>query len=210
MRGKILIFLATFVAPWVLDVYYRTLKIQIKNFKVLKDCLDNDGAVIVVFWHEHIMLPVYVLRFSNMYGLVSQHLDGEIITRIIRHFGHGAIRGSSTRGGKQAYRNAKQMLKSQRIILAITPDGPLGPRRKAKLGAVRLASETGIPIVPISVKANRYKRMKSWDRFLLILPFANCEIKFGEPFRVPPNLTVKRLKEYNKHLEQILNHMNAE
>jgi len=210
MRKRFLLFLATFVAPWILEIYYRTLKINSRNFSTFSNLLEKNPGLIIVFWHEYIMLPLYVFRFRNLYGLVSQHLDGEIITRIIRHFGHGAIRGSSTRGGKEAYWMAKRMLESKRLILAITPDGPVGPRRKAKMGAVRLASETGVPILPVSAAASHYRRLKSWDRFMLILPFARCELKIGTPLRVPRNLTSIELTKYNQKLEQILNGLDGE
>ena len=73
--------------------------------------------------------------------------------------------------------------------VAITPDGPRGPYYVVQPGVLALAQLTGLPIVPVSYHASWKKTLRSWDRFQVPLPFARCEITFGEPVRIPRNAT---------------------
>lgn len=113
------------------------------------DVLYRQGRhVIMTFWHAQQLMILFGYRGTGAHVLISQHGDGEIIARIIARFGHGAVRGSSTRGGVGALRALIKVGRSNRDI-GVTPDGPKGPRHVAKLGVVHLAKATGLPIVPI-------------------------------------------------------------
>jgi lysophospholipid acyltransferase (LPLAT)-like uncharacterized protein len=147
---------------------------------------------------------MFVHEFQGAYVLVSQHFDGEIIATILKAFGYYSIRGSSTRGGKEAYNQMKEMLIKQRSEMAFTPDGPRGPRRQAKLGVIKLAAETGSPIIPIAIAANRYIRLNSWDRLFIILPFSKCSLVYHEPFSVPQNPDFNAVETYAQKLTRIM------
>jgi lysophospholipid acyltransferase (LPLAT)-like uncharacterized protein len=116
--------------------------------------------------------------------LVSLHRDGEYITRAVRRWGYTAVRGSTSRGGLEALRELIRHVKQGRS-LAITPDGPRGPREKMKPGPVIIAQRTGAPIIPVVSGASRGWFFGGWDRFLIPQPFARCQIVYGEPVFVP-------------------------
>lgn len=210
LQQKLILFFASILARPVLFAFRSTLKIRLIHSGILKELRRQQKNFILAVWHEYAIFSVLAHEGQNIHVLVSQHFDGEVIARILRVFGNKAIRGSSTRGGKQAYSKMKSKMESGRFEAAFTPDGPTGPRRQAKLGVVRLASETGAAIVPIGVAASHYKRMRSWDRMLLILPFSKCVLYYGKPFRVSPGLNEAELKEQAGRLTVLINESDRE
>ena len=134
------------------------------------DALYRQGQhIILAFWHaQQLMVPIGY-RGTRGNVLISQHRDGEIIARVIARFGHGAVRGSSTRGGVLALRELIRLGRSG-ADLVVTPDGPKGPRQVAKLGVVQLAKATGLPIVPLAFGCSKKNSLRagisSWSRTL--------------------------------------------
>jgi lysophospholipid acyltransferase (LPLAT)-like uncharacterized protein len=119
------------------------------------DALYRQGQhIILAFWHAQQLMVETGYRGTKGHVLISQHQDGEIIARIIARFGHGVVRGSSTRGGAIALRELIRIGRSG-ADLVVTPDGPKGPRQVAKLGVVQLAKATGLPIVPLAVGCSK-------------------------------------------------------
>src|SRR5262249_20494883 len=109
------------------------------------------------FWHEYMLLPAYFYGDLNVYVLISEHADGELIADLIRHLGFRAVRGSTTRGGVRVVREMLGL--QQDAHFAVTPDGPRGPRRRVQLGLVYLSSRLGMPIVPAGFASERPWRM---------------------------------------------------
>lgn len=138
---------------------------------------------LLAFWHRHLLLMPYSYRGEGISVLVSQHRDGELIARTVARFGIHSSRGSSTRGGSAGVRELLRKLKSG-FDLAITPDGPKGPRGVAKPGAVQLAALARVPIIPVAVGASRAKRLPSWDGFVIPWPGSRVCLVYGEPVRV--------------------------
>ena len=112
--------------------------------------------------------------------LISQHTDGEVIAQICQHLGMGVIRGSTARGGCQALLSMIRDV-DETTHLGITPDGPRGPRRELKPGVVMVASQSGLPVVPIGIGFVRAWRFRSWDRFALPLPGSTIVGVIGAP-----------------------------
>lgn len=140
--------------------------------------------VIFVFWHG-LMLPlIHHHRGEGIVVLVSEHGDGEYISRVLHRNGFHTARGSSTRGGSKGLR---QLLRAAREghDLAITPDGPKGPPRVFKKGALVAAQITGLPMIPLSVGATAAWHFDSWDRFMVPRPLSRLRIVYGEPVEVP-------------------------
>ena len=139
-------------------------------------------AVIFVLWHEHLLplVLVHQRRGTSTVALVSEHSDGEYIARMIERFGVGTVRGSSTRGGIQGL---KGLIRAAREghDLALTPDGPRGPARSFKPGALLAAQLTGLPIVPLAAGASAAWRVGSWDRFMVPRPVSVVRVAYGEP-----------------------------
>ena len=137
-------------------------------------------AVILVFWHEQLLPLVPQIRGTGTVALVSRHSDGEYIARVIERMGFRTVRGSSTRGGIQGL---KGLIRAAREghDLALTPDGPRGPARAFKPGALLAAQLTGLPIVPLAAGASVAWHIGSWDRFMVPRPFAVVRVAYGEP-----------------------------
>jgi len=167
--------------------------------------LERQGKyAIYAFWHAHMLLPCYVGRNRNVKVLISQHRDGEYIAQIIKWLGYGVARGSTTRGGAKALLRMIKQIKEESISLAITPDGPKGPRFVAQSGAILLGQKTQYPIIPVMIYLEKYWELPSWDRFCIPKPFSKARIFYGEPIKVPPRLEKSEMEEYRVALEDEL------
>jgi len=145
-------------------------------------------SAVYALWHEQILPLAMLHRGSGAMALVSRHRDGEILARILLGLGYRVARGSSTRGGAAGL---ARMIRTGRAghPLAVTPDGPRGPRRRCKPGVILAAAETGRPVVPLAAAATRARRLPSWDRFLVPAPFSRIVVCEESPLRVPPALS---------------------
>lgn len=142
---------------------------------------------IYAFWHQRQVFFTWSHRDVDAAVLVSRSKDGELIAKTMELSGIGAVRGSSSRGGAVAAREMVEMLRAGRDV-GITPDGPRGPAREVKEGAVRVAQLSGMPIVPIANALSRKLEIaKSWDRLQVPLPFGRSVVIYGEPLRVSPS-----------------------
>lgn len=148
---------------------------------------------IYAFWHQRQVFFTWSHRDAEAAVLVSKSKDGEMIASTMRLSRIDAVRGSSSRGGAAAAREMVEILKSGRDV-GITPDGPKGPAREVKEGAVRVAQLSGAPIVPLAnALSNKLEIKKAWDRFQVPLPFGRAVVVYHEPIRVGPDddLTAK-------------------
>lgn len=159
--------------------------------------LAGGGPVIYAIWHETLLPTPFTHRGLGLVVMVSRHRDGEIIARILERSGFGAARGSSTRGGSTALREMLAAAAEGRS-LAITPDGPRGPRRKVQAGVIEIARRSGLPIVPGGIGFRPAHRFRSWDRMALPWPGARALMHCGGLVRVPeecdPAAEVARLQ----------------
>ena len=162
-----------------------------------------NGTCILAAWHCNCISSLATQRDLPLSIIVSNSFDGEMITRLVHSFGLSAIRGSSSRGGKEAISQSYEILKQGRF-LAITVDGPRGPRFKAKFGAVTVSRNSQTPIVPVLAYSNRNWIFPSWDRFRVPKPFAKLTVLYGEPIMVPAETSDENLALYNNALEKSL------
>jgi hypothetical protein len=141
--------------------------------------------------------------------MISQHRDGEFIARAVKQFGVDSIRGSTTRGGLSALRGMIRFFRSG-ANLAITPDGPQGPKHVVQNGVIELARQTGAPIVPVTYGASRKKELGSWDNFILPYPFCKVAYLWGEPLFVPRDADKDRMEECRRLLEERMRQITQE
>ena len=140
------------------------------------------------FWHSRLLGLFYTHRGMGNGAMVSKSFDGEWIARIGTKLGYHIFRGSANRGGAAAL---VTMLRDQHSgDLALTVDGPRGPAKKVKPGAIMLAAHTGLPIVPISYMPSRAWRLKSWDRLILPKPFSTITVRYGAPISIPSDADI--------------------
>jgi lysophospholipid acyltransferase (LPLAT)-like uncharacterized protein len=135
-------------------------------------------------WHETILMSVWYHRDQDVHVMISSSRDGEIISTIAQFLGYTPVRGSSSKGGREALHELVGHLKQGKRC-AITPDGPRGPRREIKAGVLNLARLTGCPVVPFAFEAEHCWRLRSWDKFIIPKPFSRAVFVYGEPIRVP-------------------------
>lgn len=162
------------------------------------------------FWHGRMMLiarqwpdnvPVDVL--------ISRHGDGRFISTVISHLGMGTIEGSTSRGAVTALRGVIRALRSGRIV-AITPDGPRGPRMRAAGGLALAAAAAGVAVIPVAAAVNRCLILGSWDRFVLPLPFARGVVVWGEPILLPAEIDHDTIEAGRQRIEDALIRVSAE
>ena len=114
--------------------------------------------LIITFWHGRQLMMPLAYRGAEAHILISQHRDGELIHRIVTRFGGRSVRGSTTRGGAAALRQLIELGRSG-VDLAVTPDGPKGPRQVVQIGVIHLAKATGLPIVPLTFSCSKKKSL---------------------------------------------------
>jgi lysophospholipid acyltransferase (LPLAT)-like uncharacterized protein len=150
----------------------------------LLDEAQRGNSFIGVVWHEHLIYLADAFRGTGFTILVSRSRDGEIGTRIAHRLGLRTVRGSSSRGGEEALGETVDLARNG-MSVAFIADGPRGPRREMKLGAVIAAKLSGRPLVPITCAMRRSIRLNSWDRMQIPLPFTRIVSKAGDPRPVP-------------------------
>jgi len=199
------------LGAWVLWAVFRlvsaTLRYRIHDphgFMTRKDI----AHVLFCAWHNRLALSIkaYSLfgrrhhQAAGLAGLVSASRDGAFFAAIIERFGIQPVRGSSSRRGGQALLELTTWAE-RGYDLAITPDGPRGPRYVVQDGAMALAQVTGLPIVPASYHLQWKIQLKSWDRFQIPLPFSRCEITIGQVMRVPREASDTERESLRQQLE---------
>lgn len=177
---RLLLNLVPPLAAGIIRLLHRSMRMETIGEEHPRQFWDSGQAVILPFWHEQLLLMVKGYRGPGARTLISASKDGELLARTMQRFGYDAVRGSSNRGGRKAFRELVE-LGRQPFDLVITPDGPKGPRQKVKDGVVQLARLSGRPVIPMAFACSRGHRFGSWDRFLLPYPFSRGVYAFGEP-----------------------------
>jgi lysophospholipid acyltransferase (LPLAT)-like uncharacterized protein len=150
----------------------------------LEEVARSGRQPIFAFWHGRILAATLYFRDRGIIVITSENFDGEWIARIIRRFGYGTARGSTSRGGVRALVQLRRDMAAGHPT-AFTVDGPRGPVRVAQAGAVWLAGATKHPIVPFHIEASSFWTTKSWDRHQIPKPGSEIAIAIGAPIEVP-------------------------
>ncbi len=170
-----------------------------------------DRPIIYCIWHNRLALSMYLHRTHvrrshpnpNLAALVSASKDGALLAAILERFNAQPVRGSSSRRGQQAL--LELLTWSEKgYDLAITPDGPRGPRYSIQRGIMTLAQITGHPISPVSFSCASKITLRSWDRFVIPLPFSRCRIQLGKPILVPKNASEEDRTALRESLRQAM------
>ena len=161
---------------------------------------------VYAFWHCMMLIPAYVGRKSKIQVLISQHSDGEYIAQVINRLGFGVVRGSTTRGGIRALKALVDKIR-EGCPVAITPDGPRGPRFVVQTGVIYLGKKTQLPVIPVVVGLSSYWELPSWDRFRIPKPFSRALMLYGDPIHIPPNISEEEMEHHRLKLEQIMREM---
>ncbi|OGC79549.1 MAG: hypothetical protein A2145_04730 [candidate division Zixibacteria bacterium RBG_16_40_9] len=203
MKDKFLVWLVSWLGPAMIWLLGKSLKITWKGWEHLEEVRKKGEKVLYAFWHGRLLILTFSYRWQKVHVLISQHRDGEFIARTIQRLGFVPVRGSTTRGGTQAIFQMISKIQDGYDI-AITPDGPKGPRYKVQPGVIYIAQRSGLPIMPISSSAQKAWRLKSWDNFLIPRPFSKTVIVLGKPIYVPKDSTEQELNSKTSELEKEL------
>ena len=174
------------ILPYVL--YFLVKVIYFTNKKVFHyQKIEEKESFIFVAWHgDLISCPFNYFKNrvnGNVKTMISQSKDGEIISKVYSLFGIESIRGSSSKGGAKALISIIKEIKSGNDV-ALTPDGPRGPRYSIADGVIAIAQKSGAKIVVLNSKPTKYWQFKSWDKFVLPKPFGRIDFYISEPFDV--------------------------
>jgi len=169
-------------------------------------CTGGD-RFIYAMWHEYLLLPVLRYAHPEVHVLISRSGDGQLLAELCRRLRIPVVRGSTSRGGAEAVR---QLLRAGcRTHLALTPDGPRGPRRRVQPGLIYLASRSGLPIVPVGFGLDRPRRLASWDQFALPRLRSRAACVTAEPISIPAELGSDDLETYRQKVENAMQAMTA-
>ena len=142
---------------------------------------------------------------SNTFVISSTHKDSLVLGKILQFYGFRLIKGSSTRGFRNVLKQMILQFKNAKSVVAITNDGPKGPARIAKEGALNLAHKMGAEILFITGKSSSFWTLRTWDSFVLPKPFAK-NIIYIERIEVPHDLEKQKVASYvSDKMNQIQN-----
>lgn len=193
----------------VLDGLMATVRFSVKHGERYEQFERRGEPVIFAVWHGRLLPLTYYHRDRGITAIISRSGDGEYIARVVEGWGYHTVRGSTSRGGSSALRGLVKAARDGHS-LAITPDGPRGPRQKLQPGVITAARLTGLPIVPLAGGCSRAWWPGSWDRFCVPKPFATVTVEYGEPRFVDRRAGPTELERHARELEAELNGMIRE
>lgn len=196
------------LAPLLFRGLYAGLRFDVAGAENQSVWEDGGKPVVFVTWHGRLLPLLHLYRGRGLVMLVSQHRDGEYLTRLGKGLGYDAVRGSSTRGGFPALRELVRKVRAG-SSLAITPDGPQGPREEFKPGALQVARITGAPVIPVLAGTRRAWWIEGWDRFMIPKPFARIKVVVGKPRIIPRESSVADLEKRALELESEMREIKA-
>ncbi len=174
----------------------KSLRLEVRGWGRFQHLAKTGSPLVFQFWHGDMFIAWYLTAPLKPAAIVSQAGDGDIASAVLEGLNYETFRGSSTRGGKKAYRGMIRYLRKQEIkISAFASDGPRGPRREMKPGTYVAAQHLDGYIIPTATISKWALRARGWDKFAIPLPFSRAIASFGEPIRVNPKLRGKALDE---------------
>ncbi len=203
LTNRLKFWIGSQIGFWAIRLIGRTLRFEVRGWENHRAIVEAGNRIIYTFWHGRIFAGTYFFRDRGIVVMTSQNRDGEYIARVIRRFGYGAARGSSSRGGRRALVEMIHELRRNNDV-AFTIDGPRGPRYIAKPGAVWIAAKTGAAILPFHMSAEKNWALNSWDRFQIPKPFTRVLVLMGRPIHVPAGATEQQLEDFQGELQNSL------
>ena len=181
-----------------------TSSIQFENESIPKQFWNNDKPFILAFWHSQLMMIGFAWKKKqNVNILASSHSDGRFGAIVGKYFNLNNIQ-TSEKNKSVSLRSIFKLLNDNNYI-GITPDGPRGPKEIVSEGIIKIAKSSKVPIIPIGFWSSKNFKLKSWDSFLITLPFSKCSFVWNKPLEIPYNIQENQIQHYQKLLQEKIN-----
>lgn len=174
----------------IIRFYLLFVRLKIVNEQMILDHLSNGGGLIAAIWHQRFFGVINYARQYKDYSpsvIISKSRDGDLIAGLVKRLNFRPVRGSSSRGGREALAAMVEDLKVNRFAVHAL-DGPTGPLGVVKAGIIRMSQLSGFPIVPVYISVSRAWHLGSWDRFMIPKPFSTVMVRFDDPIYMPKDL----------------------
>ncbi|MCA9035782.1 MAG: DUF374 domain-containing protein [Planctomycetaceae bacterium] len=210
VRNRFLNIALSYVATFLLRLLFLTVRVDHR-------AVDPDATPYIrppgktrftfCLWHDVIAVAVFARRTWNLSGLISRHTDGSYLADSCRIAGIHPVRGSASRGGAEA---VAELLELTHLHVAMTPDGPRGPRRKLKEGIIFIGSRSRRPVVPTAIAGtNAWSVKGSWTDLLIPKPFSTVYLFAGKPINIPHDLDRSEFGTYTEMLQLEMERMDS-
>ena len=204
LKNKIIQYILALVAVLFIFIVRITSRIKLININIPEEFWKNNRPFILAFWHGQLMMISFTWpRNKRINILASAHSDGRFGSIIGSYFKLNNIPTPSKKS-KIALKNIYKLVKNKEYI-GITPDGPRGPNKKVSEGIIKLASSLQIPIIPCGYWSSGNFQLKSWDNFLITLPFSTCYFVWSNPLYIDKKINEKNIEKVKIDLELQLN-----
>ena len=181
-----------------------TSSIQFENESIPKQFWNNDKPFILAFWHSQLMMIGFAWKKKqNVNVLASSHSDGRFGAIVGKYFNLNNIQ-TSEKNKSVSLRSIFKLLNDNNYI-GMTPDGPRGPKEIVSEGIIKIAKSSKVPIIPIGFWSSKNFKLKSWDSFLITLPFSKCSFVWNKPLEIPYNIQENQIQHYQKLLQEKIN-----
>lgn len=191
-------------AHYLIRAYFSLIKIRAVNDEIVLTRLKNGEKIIAAIWHQRILVCMGYARRFGVYRpsvMISQSRDGEMIADAYRRFNFRPVRGSSSRGGKEALSAMVEDLVHNQMAVHVL-DGPRGPRGVLKPGLIVMAQLSAVPIFPVYISCDSAWLLNSWDRTVIPKPFSTVVARWGEPIYVQEQLHNETFESTRQQIEQ--------
>jgi lysophospholipid acyltransferase (LPLAT)-like uncharacterized protein len=191
------------------DLLCKSLKVTFHNREVINALENQNRNFVLAFWHGQMLLAWYLHRNKNFTALISKSKDGDLLEKILKHWGYNVVRGSSSKGGDVALGIMVDYARNNESVL-ITPDGPRGPLNKMKAGAVITAKKSKAPLILVGIGYNKKRVLKSWDKFEIPKFFSMVNAVYSDPVYINSDLSFADTSELILTYERKLNELQVE
>lgn len=192
---------------WIVKIWFGTVRVEIVDKEVYEQYFTNTrttGNVVAGAWHRNAIFFFYYFRkLKNSCVLISRSKDGDFTARVAQLFDYDVIRGSSSKGGREALTEMVDYMRQQPAKICGTPvDGPRGPARVMKKGMLALAMQTDSWFIPMACSGSRVITLhKAWDKTIIPKPFSKMYLTFGTPIKIPEGISSEDLEKIRAEKE---------
>lgn len=191
------------VAYRLIRLYLSMLRIRVINEDVFIGHVEKGGKAIISIWHQRFFGVIGYAKKFGIYrpsAIISRSRDGELIAQVAIRLGFRPIRGSSSRGGREAQAAlVEDLIENPAAVHGV--DGPRGPKGVVKAGLIRIAQLSRATIFPVYISVDRAWILKSWDRFLIPKPFSRILIHWDDPILVPAVMNREEFEDARLEVE---------